>query len=160
MKNGSLHALRQRRAAVVELLAHLIPGVVNFVLPRRVLELHLDDADAGPRIGPDEVEELELLQPLLELVGDLVLHLLSGGAGPCCRDDHGLDGERRVLGAAEIEVAHEPRHREHDDEEQDHCGMRDRPSREVAARDGMFVFYGPGHCATSTMRTGIPASSL
>ena len=160
VEERALYALRQRRAAVVELLPHLVPGVIDVLLPRPVLELHLDDADAGPRIGPDEVEELELLQPFFELVGDLVLHLLSGGTGPCCRDDHGLDGERGVLGAAEIEVAHDPRHGEHDDEEQDHCGMRDRPSREVAARGGMLVFFGPGHGATSTMRTGIPASSL
>ena len=160
VEERALHALRQRRAAVVELLAHLVPGVVDLVLPRRILELHLNDGDAGPRVGLDVVEQLELLQALLELVGDLVLHLLGGGAGPCRRDDHGLDGERRVLGAAEIEVAHEPRHREHDDEEQDQRGMRDRPSREVAARDGVFVFCGRGHCTTSTMRTGIPASSL
>ena len=128
VEEGSLHALRQRRAAVVELLAHLVPGVIDFLRPRRIFELHLNDADAWPRVGPDEVEEFELLQPFLKLVGDLILHLLGGGAGPCCRDDHGLDGERRVLGAAEIEVAHDPGHRAHDDEEQDECGMRHSPS--------------------------------
>ena len=33
VEEGSLHALRQRRAAVVELLAHLVPGVIDFLLP-------------------------------------------------------------------------------------------------------------------------------
>ena len=41
-----------------------------------------------------------------------------------------------ILGAAEVEVAHEPRHREHDDEEQHERGVLNRPGGEVAARDG------------------------
>ena len=106
--------------------------------PRRILELHLNDGDARPRVGLDVVEKLELLQALLELVGDLILHLLGGGAGPCCADDHRLDRERGILGAAEVEVAHEPRHREHDDEEQHERGMLRPPRRrDCRARRGV-----------------------
>ena len=79
----------------VELLAHLIPGVIRPPSPRGILELHLDDGDARSRVGLDVIEQLQLLQALFELVGDLVLHLLGGRAGPGRANDHRLDGERR-----------------------------------------------------------------
>ena len=160
VEEGSLHALRQRRAAVGELLAHLVPGVIDFLRPRRILELHLNDSDARPGVGLDVVEKLELLKALLELVGDLILHLLGGGAWPCRADHHRLNRERGILGAAEAQVTHEPRHREHDDEEQNESGMCDRPGGEIAARGGVFGLCARGHCTTSTIRTGVPASSL
>ncbi len=68
VEERALHALRQRRAAVVELLAHLIPGVVDGLGPRRILELHLNDRDARARVGLHVVEQLQLLQALFELV--------------------------------------------------------------------------------------------
>ena len=56
VEEGTLYALRQRRAGVGQLLAHLVPGVLDFLRPCGVLELHLDDDDAGPRVGLDVVE--------------------------------------------------------------------------------------------------------
>ena len=43
-------------------------------------------------------------QPL----GDLVLHLLGGSARPGGDDGHLLDGEGRILGAAQIEIGGQP----------------------------------------------------
>ena len=56
VEERALHALGQCRSAVGQLLAHLVPGVLDFLRPRGVLELHLDDDDAGPRVGLDVVE--------------------------------------------------------------------------------------------------------
>src|SRR6266700_2106373 len=44
-------------------------------------------------IGLDAVEKGKLLQLLLDLVGDLGLHLGGGRSGPCDVHHHALDGE-------------------------------------------------------------------
>ena len=54
------------------------------------------------------VERLQLLELLLDPVGDLLGGLLGRGAGPLRLDHHRLDGEGRIFLAAEIEIGEQP----------------------------------------------------
>ena len=127
------HPLRQARAQVVELLAGLVEQVGHPLGRRVVAERHRRGHEAGGGVGLDLVEVRQLLQLLLDRVGDLVAHLRRGGAGPARRDDRHLDGEVRVLGPAEPLVGEDPGRREHEDEEQHQRRMADREAREIEA---------------------------
>ena len=52
----------------------------------------------------------------------------SSRAGPDCRDVHNLDREEGILGAAEPLVGEEAGRAEGNHEEQNQCGMADRPA--------------------------------
>ena len=127
---------RQVAADVADLLAHLVPELLHLGGRRLVDEVDLDEGDARLRIALDAVEIGQLLQLLLDLVGDLGLHLGRGGARPGDVDDHGLDGEGGIFGAAEIEVGVGPGGAEQEDHEQDERPMRDRPFGEIEALHG------------------------
>ncbi len=73
---------RQFAADVADLLADLVPEVLDLGGRRLVGENHPDEGDAGLRIALDAVEIGQLLQLLLDLVGDLRLHLGRGRARP------------------------------------------------------------------------------
>ena len=96
-------------------------------------EIDLDEGHARLRIALDAVEVGQLLQLLLDLVGDLRLHLGRGRARPGDVDDHRLDGEGGILGAAEVEVGVDAGRAEQQDHEQDERPMRDRPFGQIEA---------------------------
>src|SRR4029450_4091301 len=60
----------------------------------------------------------QLLKPLLQRFGDLVLHLARRRAWPYCRDRQGLDGEGGVLRSPEHEEGVGACGRQQEDEEQ------------------------------------------
>jgi hypothetical protein len=60
---------------------------------------------ALPARGTDEIEMRRFLQLALDLVDDLVLHLLDRGARPDSLNDHDAEGEIRVFLLAH---AHKP----------------------------------------------------
>ena len=127
---------RQVAPDVADLLAHLVPQVLHLGGRRAIDEDDLDERHAGLRVGLDAVEPGQLLQLLLDLVGDLGLHLGRGRARPRDIDDHRLDGEGRVLGAAEIGIGIGARRTQDHDHEQHQGTVRDRPFGEIEARHG------------------------
>jgi hypothetical protein len=135
VEHGALHALRQRAAHVADLLAHLVPEV-RHVLGRRVV-LQLEDRQRLARLGvrTDLVRMAHLLQRLLDLVGDLVGHLLRGGTGPEGLDDHGAEGERRVFVLAELEIGHEAHQHQHHHQIAGQRRVLQRPARHIETAD-------------------------
>src|SRR5262249_562720 len=87
------------------------------------------------------------------LVDGLCLQLGCGRPRPADVDDHSLDRERGVLGAAEIEVRKDAGCAQEDDREQDKRPMRDRPLRQVEALHVTTPIYW-------TVRTFRPGSSF
>ena len=102
VEERTLHALRQRLLDVADLLARLIPEIRHLGRGRRVLEGHEHHGLAGLGVALQIVEVRQLLELLLDAVGDLLHGFQRRGAGPQRLHHHGLDGERRVLLAAEL----------------------------------------------------------
>jgi hypothetical protein len=94
---------RQIGAEIGELLAQLIEELRHLARGGVVAEAHIHGREAGLRVGDHLVEVGQLLQPLLDAVRHLILHLLRGRAGPNGGDDHVLDREARVLAPAEAQ---------------------------------------------------------
>ena len=111
---------------------------------------HPDERHAGLRIALDPVEIGQLLQLLLDLVGDLRLHLGRGRARPGDVHHHHLDGERGILGAAEIEVGVGAGRAEQQDHEQHQRAVRDRPFGQIEALHGVA----PRACRLSAASIG------
>ena len=112
----AVDALWQLRLDVLAEVAHIFPGVAHLRLLDLVGELDVDDGLAIARLTLDVVEAARVLQLLLELVRDLLLHLLRRRARPGGRDDHLADRELRVLHAAELVVGEDAADGRHDDE--------------------------------------------
>ena len=70
----------------------------------RVLQVDIDHGLARRGLAAGVVERVELLELLLDPVGDLESGFLDGGAGPLGRDHHRLDGEGRILLAPQVDV--------------------------------------------------------
>ena len=95
---------RQVAADVPDLLAHLVPQILDLGRRGLVDQLHPDEGDARLRVALDAIEIRQCLELFLDLVGDLRLHLGGGGARPGDMHDHDLDGEGGILGTAEVEI--------------------------------------------------------
>jgi leucyl aminopeptidase (aminopeptidase T) len=86
------------------------------------------------------------LQLALDLVDDLVFHLLDRGARPDGLHDHDAEGEIRVFLLAH---AHQAEHAGDDDQAEQEARdarMADRPARQV---EGLLLFRGIGHRSRS-----------
>src|SRR5262245_36529100 len=155
---GAGDARRQLVPDVADLLAHLVPELLHSRGRGLVRQVDADEGHARLRIALDAVEIGKLLQLLLDLVGDLRLHLGRGRAGPGHVHDHGLDREGRVLGAAEIEIRIDAGRAEDNDHEQDQRPMRDRPFRQIESLHDIH----PERLSyrASTLRTLSPGSSF
>ena len=68
-----------------------------------------------------------LLQLALEPFGDLLQRVVHGSARPSGLDDHGAEGEGRILGAAEAEKRGDSAQRHRDHDEDDEGAMLERP---------------------------------
>ncbi len=132
---GADDARRKVAADVANLLADLVPELLHARRRRLVDQRDADERRAGLRVSLDAIEIGELLQLLLDLVGDLQLDIARGRARPRHVDHHGLDGERGVLGASEIDVGVDAGGAQQDDHEQDERPVRDRPFRQVEAHE-------------------------
>ena len=126
---GTGDSRRQLVPDVADLLANLVPEVLHLCRRGLIAQGDADERAARLRIALDAVEIRELLQLLLDLVDGLCLQLARRRAWPADVDDHCLDRERRILGAAEIEVRIDAGCAQEDDREQDKRPMRDRPLR-------------------------------
>ncbi|MNF62733.1 hypothetical protein D3C84_444180 [compost metagenome] len=105
-----LYALREGAANIVDLLAHLVPDFRNVLGLGGVVQVDIHRGLAGPGVAFHVIERVELFELFLDPVGDLLEGFFLGRTGPAGLDHHGLDGERRVFLAPQVEVrkhAHE-----------------------------------------------------
>ena len=147
---GAEQAGGQLALHVHELLAQHIEQVGHVLGRGRILEGDLHRRKRRFRIGLHLLEIRQFLQLLLDGIGDLGLHFRSGGARPDRGDIDHLDGEERVLGAAELLIGEEAGGAERDHQEQDQRRVADRPAREIE------VFHLTLH--SSTRRTQLNSS--
>ena len=131
--DGAEQARRQLALHVGELLAQQIKQIGHVLRRRRILEGDLHRGERRLRIGLHLLEVGQFLQLLLDGVGDLGLHFRSGRTRPDRRDVHHLHGEERIFRAAEPLVGEEAGGAERNHQEQDQCGMADRPARKIEA---------------------------
>ena len=105
-------------ADVADLFPDLVPDVGHILRRGRVEQLEDDQRLAGLGVAARPLEVGRLLQLLLDPIGDLLVHLLGGGAGPQRADHHAAKGKVRVLALAELEKCSDPADRDHDDEKE------------------------------------------
>ena len=101
VEEGPDHALRQRHLDVADLLADLVPDVLDLVARRRLLQIDEDGRLAGLGVALEVVEVGGFLELLLEPVRQLREGVGHARARPGGLDDHGLDREVGVLFAAQ-----------------------------------------------------------
>ena len=130
------HAGRKVALDVIDQVAHLQPGRDDVARLGGVAQVDEHGGLAGHRQALGVVECRQLLELLLDAVGDLPRHLLGGGARPFGLDQHRLDGEGRILLAAEMQVGEQARGHEGDHEIPDQRAMLERPVGEVEGFHG------------------------
>ena len=138
------HALRQAGAHVADLVAHLVPDVGHLGAPCLFLDVENDVGFARLGVAADLVGVGHLLQRALELVGDLLGHLLGAGAGPVGVQHHGPEGKGRVFVLAELKVAGGAQHHQHDHQKARQRRVLDGPARQVETLLGMQVGFTHG----------------
>ena len=114
---------------VDHLLAELEKEHRHFARRGRIAERQRNGGEGRLAVGLDFVAPGELLEFLLDAVGDLRLHLLGGRAGPFDGDNRDLDGEVGIFGSAEPRIREGACEPDHDDEKCGQLGMSDRPAR-------------------------------
>jgi len=134
-----LDALRQGVAHVAHLFAHGVPDVGHIAGFGRVLDLENDLRLAGLGVAADLVGVRHLLQRTLDLVGDLLGHLLRRGARPVGAHHHGTEGERRVFVLPQLEVGCKAQQHQHHHEVAGERGMVERPFGEVEPLFGLLL---------------------
>ena len=142
VEEGPVDARGQALADVADLLAHLIPEVRHLGCAHAVLEIDEHHGLAGLGVAAHEVEMRHLLELLFDAVGDLVDGLGGVGAGPQRLDHHGLDGEGRVLLAAQLVVGHDARDRRRQHEVDDEAFVAQGPVGQIEG----------GHLAAASAR--------
>ena len=89
------------------LIAELLSRLVELLLDRGgrglVQERQGQKGQPRPREGLHPIIPAQFLEALFERLGDQILHLFGGRARPGCRHREHLDGECRILGAAELQ---------------------------------------------------------
>jgi hypothetical protein len=131
VEERSLNTVRELSLDVAEALAHLVERRLHLVLLQRIAKLHEHRRRTRRRVAADVIEPVELLQLLLDPIGDLVERVLDRRAGPGGLHDHRLDREGRVLLAAEPRVRHHAGDQRHQHQEPDERAVRERPVREI-----------------------------
>ncbi len=106
---GSDNARGQGPAHVADALADMIPDVRHFLRGRAALQVDEDGRQAGAGEGADEIELGRLLQRALEPLGHLVQRLVDRRSRPSGLHDHGLDDERGVFVATELDIGKDAR---------------------------------------------------
>ena len=126
-----LEPLRELVADVVDHVAHLVPDARDVAGPGGLLEVDKDGGLAGGRHAFRVVERVELLELLLDAIGDLAGRVGDRGARPSHLHDHRLDREGRVLLAPEAEIGHHPGDDGHQHEVEDERLVPQRPFGKV-----------------------------
>lgn len=116
---------------VTDLLADLVPGFRNLLLRGVVLEQNGDQGLAGARLRAQYVDPGDFLQALFDPFGDLQLHFVRSSARPQCTHHHRLEGEVRILGAAELEIRKHTTEHQHDDQIGNQRAVAKRPFGQI-----------------------------
>ena len=129
VEEGARDAAWQTGRFVTQLLAGLVEQLGHQGRRGRIEKLHLHRHKAGLGGGFHPIVVIQLLQTLLQPVGDLLLHLAGGRARPDGGDGHHLDGEGGVFGAAQLAERKRPGQQHRDDQKQRHCRVANRQRR-------------------------------
>ena len=97
-----------------------------------VAQVDVDDGLPGARLARDFLQPRGVLEPSLEFVRDLLLHVLCCRAGPCGGDDHLADDEGGILHASEGLVGNDAANGKDDDEVPDDGAVAQRELGEVS----------------------------
>ena len=97
----SEHARGQIALYILAIISDFEPRLLDVVDVGVVAQLDEDHRHARARVAFNVIERGRVLKGLLELVGDLQLHLLSGGAGPRGGDNHLADRKFGVFHSPE-----------------------------------------------------------
>ena len=156
---GADNAAGQAAPRVADLLAHRVPDLRHLLGWRGVLDLEDDQRLTGLGVAADLVGVGHLLQRALQLVGDLVGHLLRRGAWPVGANDHGAEGERRVFVLPQLEVGRQTQQHQHHQQVARECRVLDGPAGDVE-RVGGRAHRVPAHLeaarAAGVAATGWP----
>ena len=125
------HALRQGATHVTDLLANGVPGLSHLGRWRAVLDLENDERFAGLGIAADLVGMGHFLEGFLQLVSDLLGHLLGGGTRPVRPHDHGPERKGRVFILAELEIGRNAQEHQHHHQVARQRLVFKRPARQV-----------------------------
>ena len=124
---GAEDAVRKIADRAVDLAPQAVPDRAHLLVA--VLDADEDDRHAGLGDRGHEIQLGDLLDGLLELVGDELLHPLGAGPGEVRGHEGHADHEARVLGAGQVGEGLEPHEQQHHDQ-----GPGDHPPLEGEAR--------------------------
>jgi hypothetical protein len=155
--------LRQCQPHVADLLAHVVPGVVDGAPLRAAEQIDKDHGAAGRRIAAQHVEMRHLLQCALEPLGHLQQRLVECGARPLRLHDHRPDCEYRVFRSPQLHEGESPGDNDHEHQVDDDRAVADRPLGKVepahdAAPSSLTFSPGRSDC-TPAVTTMSPGSS-
>ena len=126
-----LHPGWESVSDIANFLADLIPGIGHVFLRRVVLERNEHQRLACLRIGANDIGPRNILQTLLDALGDLLLDFARRRARPQCPYHHYLEGEIGILGPAKLEIGHHAADHQHDDQIGHHRAVIERPRRQI-----------------------------
>ena len=152
VEERTLHALRQGLLDVADLLARLIPQIGHVGRTGGILERHEHHGLAGLGVALQIIEVRQLLELLLDAVGDLLHGLQRRGAWPQRLHHHGLDGEWRVLLAAELAILDEAGERDDQHEVDDEALVLERPPGQVEVLH-LLILPSPEVCGNADLLT-------
>src|SRR5262252_2696750 len=95
---------RQGMTNIADVLANLIPDVRHLGRRRRSLQVDENRRTARAGVAAQEIQTTDLLQLSLDALSHLRQRVVQGGAGPRRLHDHGPEGERGILVAAESKI--------------------------------------------------------
>jgi hypothetical protein len=124
---------------VTELLARLVELRLDGGRRGLVLERQSQKCQARPRETLDPVIPAQFLEALFQRFGDQVLHLFGRGARPDRRHRQHLDGESRILGAAELQEGKGSGRADRDQQKQRDRAFPDRKRREIEPAQGRLA---------------------
>src|SRR5687768_12328490 len=151
------NAARQPRRFVLDLLSGLVEFGLDLGRGRLVAQDEHGEREPRARERFAAIVPAQLLQTLFERLGDLVLHFLSGGAGPDRHHGHLLDGEGRVFGAPEVEIGEDAGNADGDEEKQRHRTLANGEGGQV---EPALALGGVAQRPAPAMRTAWPWRSM
>ncbi len=103
VERRALNTAGQFAAHIADFLAHLVPRRRDIGTAGLALEKHENRRFTGQRVAFHVVQRVDFLELLFQSVGDLLQGVGQRRARPAGLNDHGLDGERRVFLAAQVQ---------------------------------------------------------
>ncbi len=125
------HARRKIVCLIADFLAGLVKLPLHFRRWRAVEQGQGGEGQARSCVGLGTVVPAQFLQPLFDLLSDLVLHFLGRGAGPSGDDGHHFDREGGIFCPPQFEEGNEPGQRDQADQKQGDGALAHGERRQV-----------------------------